>query len=110
MTRNDRAALKLALALALARNESPGRAQQIDSMLEDQPWAEVATFASFCVQGTSLNLMPWDLPPCCASEDDDSKVDAAAVKLLRMMLAAGVSRWHPDPLAALAEAKRKGAA
>ena len=45
-------------------------------MLEDQPWAEVATFASFCVQGTSLNLMPWDLPPCCASEDDDSKVDA----------------------------------
>ena len=48
MTRNDRAALKL--AIEQARNEDEGRAQQIDSMLEDQPWAEVATFAAFCCQ------------------------------------------------------------
>ena len=66
MTRNDRAALKL--ALALCRNESPGRAQQIDSMLEDQPWAEVATFAAFCCQSRSLHLDPWQEPPCCQSD------------------------------------------
>jgi hypothetical protein len=32
---------------------------------------------------------------------------AEAVELLQRMLAAEVSRWHPDPLAALAEAGRK---
>jgi len=107
MTRNDRNALKL--TLALCRNESPARSHQIDSKLEDEPWEEVVRFAAFCCQGRSLHLMPWDLPPCCASEGDDSDIDAEAVKLLRKMLAAGVSRWHPDPMAAIEEAKRKAA-
>jgi hypothetical protein len=34
MTRNDRAALKL--ALEMCRAESPGRARQIDAKLEDE--------------------------------------------------------------------------
>ena len=67
MTRNDRAALKL--ALALARNESPARAQQIDSMLEDQPWEGVAQFAASCCQSRSLNLDPWQEPPCWGNSD-----------------------------------------
>ena len=41
--------------------------------------------------------------PCFADEDDDT----LAGKLLREMLAAGVSRWHPDPMKALADAKQK---
>ena len=103
MTRNDRAALKL--AIEQARNEDEGRAQQIDSMLEDQPWAEVATFAAFCCQTRALNLDPWQEPPCCAGPAKHCDPDAR--KLLEQMLAAGVSRWHPDPMAALAEAKEK---
>ena len=102
MTRNDRAALKL--ALALARNESPARAQQIDSMLEDQPWEGVAQFAASCCQSRSLNLDPWQEPPCWG---DSERADPDAKKLMEQMLAAGVSKYHPDPMAALAEAKKK---
>ena len=108
MDKRDREALTQ--ALAMCRAESDARAWQIDSMLEDRPWAEVARFAASCCQSRSLHLEPWSLPPCSVSEDDDSDVDADAVKLLREMLAAGVSRYHPDPLTALEEAKPKGAA
>ena len=103
MTRNDRAALKL--ALALCRNESPGRAEQIDSMLKHDSWAEVATFAAYCAQGKSLNLVPWQSPPCCG--DGCEHCDPAAKKLLEQMLSLGISRWHPGPLAAIEEAKKK---
>jgi hypothetical protein len=101
MTRNDKAALTL--ALEQARTESPGRAQQIDSMLEDQPWAEVATFAASCCQSRLLNLDPWQMPPCAG--DSEHHPDPDAKKLLEQMLAAGVSRWHPDPMAAIEAAR-----
>jgi hypothetical protein len=68
----------------------------------------VATFAASCCQSRSLNLDPWEEPPCHG--DSVHQPDPAAKKLLEQMLAAGVSRWHPDPMAALAEAKQKGAA
>ena len=57
MTRNDRAALTL--ALEQSRTESPGRAEQLDPMLRDESWAKAATFAAFCCQTRSLNLDPW---------------------------------------------------
>ena len=108
MTRNDRAALKL--ALEQARAEDPGRAQQIHSMLEERAWTEVANFAASVCQNRTLKLQPWDLPPCDVDEDDDSDINANAVRLLRKMLAAGVSRYHPDPLATIeAAAERKRA-
>ena len=95
MTRNDRDALKLALEMACA--EDQGRAYQIASMLEDRDrsWEEVASFASSCCQSRNLKLMPWQLPPCSADEDDDGEVDAAAVKLLRRMV---VLPWRNTPL------------
>ena len=107
MTRNDKTALTLALKQACA--ESEGRAEQIASMLEDRDrtWFEVASFAAFSAQCRSLALQPWESPPCIA---DGFHGDASARKLLRQMLAAGISRYHPDPLGALEEAKRKGAA
>ena len=108
MTKHDRAALTL--ALEQARTESPERAQQIDSMLEDRPWFEVATFAASCAQSRALDLMPWEHAPVLVSDDDDDPIIADAVRLLRRMLAAGVSGYHPDPMTALEQAKRKGAA
>ena len=47
----DRAALKL--AIEITRAESPARRQQIDNMLRDRPWREVAEFASDRAQGRS---------------------------------------------------------
>ena len=103
MPRHDRAALKL--ALSTARAEDRARAQQIDAKLKDEPWAEVAEFAAYVCQGRSLHLAPWKSPPCWADADDSDP----AAKLLRQMLDLGVSRWHPDPMAAIEEAKRKAA-
>jgi hypothetical protein len=42
-----------------------------------------------------------------ARGDDGTLGDYAAAKLLRRMLAANVSQFHPDPLAALAAAESK---
>ena len=62
----------LTRALAVTRAENPGRRQQVDSMVADpsRSWQEVAVFAASCAQNRSLNLMPWQLPPYCASLAD----------------------------------------
>ena len=55
---------------------------------------------------------PWQPAPCniasALDESDPQRSYRAAALLLQRMLAAGVSRWHPNPLAALAEAEAKG--
>ena len=57
MTRNDRAALKT--ALALTRNESVGRARQIDAMLKQDGLGKVAaTFAAYHCQGRVIAPRP----------------------------------------------------
>lgn len=106
MTRNDKAALTQ--ALEICRAESIGRQMQIDAKLQDESWEDVAQFAAAHCQCEALNLEPWQMPPCRG--DSEHHPDAAAKKMLEQMLAAGVSRWHPDPLAAIEEAKQKGAA
>ena len=103
MTRNDRAALKLAMGLACAEDRE--RARQIGSMLKDRSWEDVAEFAASCCQSRSLHLDPWSLPPCHG--DSDNHHDPAARKLLRQMLDLGISRWHPSPMDAIAEAKKR---
>ena len=104
MTKHDRAALKQCMEIA---QRDPGRATQLRSKLEDELWQRVAEFAAFCCQSELLNLEPWQLPPCNANEDHDDPAQPDAVKLLRRMLAAGVSRYEPDPLAALRRSKSK---
>jgi hypothetical protein len=79
------------------------RAGQLDDKLSDEPWSAVARFASRVVQGRALKLKPWQEPPCCVSPEGPER-DHAAQRLLRKMLAAGVSRYDPDPVAAIARA------
>lgn len=106
---NDQEALELAMSQA---RQDIATAEQLDSMLagtrdsdgkgwacKPRPWQEVAEFAAYHCQTRSMRLRPWDTPPCHANEDGSSP----AASFLRKMLAAGVSRWHPDPLAALKE-------
>ena len=95
----DRDALTRAMQIAIRRD--PGRAQQLQSKLQDEPWREVAEFAAYGCQMHALSLRPWRDPPCHADEDETKPRDKAAQRLLRKMLAAGVSRYEPDPLAAL---------
>jgi hypothetical protein len=100
----DKAALES--AMQIARRE-PGRSEQLDAKLETESWFDVAWFAAGCVQGRALHLRPWEESPCHVDEDDPQERDKQAQALLRRMLAAGVSRYHPDPLRALEEADQK---
>src|SRR5436853_7916108 len=92
---NDREALEE--AMRLLRLE-PGRARQLEDKLADESWLAVAEFAASCVQSRTLHLKPWELPPADIYDDDP---DSPGKRLLARMLAAGISRYAPDPLAAL---------
>ena len=106
---NTRAALELAIAIALKSDRATR--QQIESMLRERPWREVAEFAAYGCQCDALRLKPWQPPPCHAHLDDDDGEAGpimgrrAAAMLLRKMLLLAVDRWHPDPLAAIERAE-----
>ena len=104
MTKSDKTALKL--AIKQCREESPERAEQIDAKLADEPWEEVAEFAAYCRQTSSLRLKPWQTPPCHV-DIDSRNVEPEAIRLLAQMRELGISRWHPDPIMAIAAAKGK---
>ena len=90
------------LAFAQSRASGKQRREQLDSMLEDRSWEEVAQFAAYGRQFVSLKLKPWQTPPCFVADENEPRVgEEEAAKLLRRMLRAGISRWHPDPMAAL---------
>ena len=114
LTETDRAALSL--AIERVRAQDGGRAPQIDRMLADTDRTEVGMFAAACCQRQALQLKPWQIPPCRIRDPDhpdrsrdrrygeiDGRYDAA--RLLRQMYDLGISRWHPDPLAAIEEKK-----
>ena len=91
-----------ALLLCMEQARAMGRGKQLDKMLETRTWPRVAFFACYCCQMHSLKLQPHDSPPCHINFLNDADQSDAA-KLLRRMLAAGVSKWHPQPLVALGE-------
>ena len=96
----DMAALRAAMAMAEAE---PEFAAHLKELLEDRPWWDVALTAVYHFQCKTLNLRPWQTPPGWVGEDH-SKADQ---ELLNKMLDAGLSQWEPNPLAALARAKRR---
>jgi hypothetical protein len=92
-----------ALTMAMQRARLQGRDQQLEAMLQHEPWEQVARFAASCCQIVTLQLKPWESPPCAINDPEHPSVnERAAAKLLRKMLRHGVSRWHPDPCAAIA--------
>jgi len=96
----DREALRR--AVEMMRAEGGANRLQIEQKLRDEPWQQAAAFAAYHCQRQTLNLKPWEDTP--SHIDQDSREPGA--RLLRRMLKAGVSRYEPDPLAALAEARR----
>jgi hypothetical protein len=107
----DREALEL--ALARRRAESQDASEQLDHIIARDGWHEAGQFASYCGQMASLRLRPWQAPPVWVEvgEDDDRRRPhtgrRAASELLARMLALGISKFHPDPLRAIAEAEAK---
>lgn len=112
MTTNeaDQAALEMAIARILGNREHPQH-EQIKAKLASEPWADVAAFAASSEQIDALNLKPWQAPPSHIDDPDavialgTAHPDHAAAKLLKRMLSHGVSKYAPDPLLAIEEAK-----
>jgi AcrR family transcriptional regulator len=114
MRRVDREAM--ARAIEMLRQDGGAVARLIDDKLAREPWDEVGRFASYVRQDGSLNLKPWQWPPCWLRTDDDVEAALAepenhtgrkaAAELVQRLLAAGLSRFEPDPIAALERAER----
>src|SRR6516162_1479666 len=93
----DRDALER--AIAMARLQSPGRSQQLDDKLADEPWRDVAEFAAYCCQCDALHLKPWQPPPCWVDDlvadiqagPDGVRGHYQAAKLLQRLLDTGLS-------------------
>jgi hypothetical protein len=113
ISRVDREALERALAMDPDRDPA---SSPINRRLEPERWHEAAKSAAYACQCAALRPEPWQPVPAngyVAVTDDDSEYGpvmgrAAAAELLRRLLAAGLSRFEPDPLGALArvEAER----
>lgn len=96
----DHEALTRALALVRA-DADPLRREQIEGMLKGdkelglpaRSWFECAHFAAYHAQVNALGLKPWQSPPMFARDE--------GLVLLKRMLAAGLSKFEPDPVAAL---------
>ena len=95
-------------AMDQCRAPSKMRADQLDAMLMDREWEEVARFAAYDCQIRALRLKPWEVPPMdVADENEPRRGEEAAARILRQMLQAGISRYAPDPMGAL-EATERG--
>jgi len=104
-----------ALLLAVETMRALGRLQaaQIDRKLVSESWFEAALFASYYCQTDALSLMPWEWPPLWIDDIDEAlrsrshakKKIREAARLLQQMLRLGISKYHPNPLAAIAEAE-----
>jgi hypothetical protein len=107
LSRIDRDALER--AIAMARAKGPVDREQIDDKLKTEPWLDVGEFAAYSCQMDCLHLKPWqptpswvgDIKADLAAGDDGVGGQYAAALLLKKMLAAGLSRYEPDPVAAL---------
>lgn len=111
LSRVDREALTR--AIELARAESAAQRQQIDEMLKSDGWRRSARFASYACQDAALNLRPWQTPPCWIRDDPDRLLAAQtadpdhrrAALLTQRLFDAGLSRYEPDPINAIARAE-----
>jgi hypothetical protein len=128
MNRKAKAALEAAMAtLERSHHWGPALKDRLEGtrhkttgewILPPESWQEVAEFAAQICQRDALDLAPWEYPPCRVDPSNrrdylwpssfpgfsPKASEDGALKLRAKMKAAGISIWHPDPLAALEEA------
>jgi hypothetical protein len=115
LTRADQEALQR--AIDIARAQSAEERAHIDRELAEDGWQHAAETAAYHCQDSALRLKPWQTPPCWLRTDaavqvalltppPDVRGRQMAAELVQELLAAGLSRFEPDPLRALAKADK----
>jgi hypothetical protein len=110
-------------AIAMCRAESEQERAHIDRVLAAEGWQQAGETAAYHQQDRRLKLKPWEMSPCQFRGDIDSYLAATSIPasspewhdyrgarqaalLIKRLLAAGLSKYEPDPETAL---KRKTA-
>jgi hypothetical protein len=105
----------MARAIALMQSGSRRDREQIAHYLATESWERSGEFASYVCQDGGLKLRPWAPPPCWMRKPEYIAAALArpygidgerqAGDLARDLIAAGLSIYEPDPLAALERAE-----
>jgi hypothetical protein len=98
-------------AIAIYRQERHGGSEHITDKIKEDGFEVAGRFAAYFCQRKRLKLAPFEFPPCWLHDVDDVegppfKGKLKAARLLKRLLAAGLSQYEPDPLAALAAAEK----
>jgi|SRR5215831_18160582 len=112
----DRDPEALTRAIEIARNSGePGLREQIDRLMERDGWGATAEFCVYCCQRelirprlwqpTPADIDPAEIETIISRGNDGVNGNFAAATLLKRMLRAGLSRYEPRPVEALAAAK-----
>lgn len=88
---------------------------QITEKITEDSWDVAGRFCAIWAQGRKLQCKPWQICPAglrdidaaLAEPPDDYRGLHNAALLLQRMLAAGVSKFDPDPIAALEAAEAR---
>jgi len=113
LTDNDFAALQLAIDHA-GRSDRAKRNPKLH-WSEDFGWLEAGLSAAYSCQWDALQLKIDEITPCFIVDPDEALAipltrhnhgEHQAAQLVKQMLALGVSRYHPDPVAAIADASK----
>ena len=83
------------------------RDRETRELMAEKPLNEAMEAAAYHCQHAALNLKTWQEPPCVEDESDPNPRDPGAQKLLGEMLQANISRYEPDPMAALRRVNRR---
>jgi hypothetical protein len=107
----DAEAIDLAIKLVLGENDDI--AGTVRQYLADDEWWEGGTLAVYHRQMYHLQLDTWQYPPCWINENEINEIISrgpspdnnkfGGAKLLKKMIAAGISQFHPKPIDALAK-------
>jgi hypothetical protein len=104
----DRAALNRAIEMSLVEDDRD-HVEHVREMRTNCTWWEVASYCSHHQQFKALGLRPWQDPPCYVDLDNiEPRADQhSAAQLLRRMISHRVSRYAPDPVAAIEATRTK---
>ena len=106
----DYAALERAMELTLDGKDRD-RAEQVSRLLAQDGWRIAAEFCAYVRQREHLQLAPWEDPPSSIPPDEIDRIISrgpidnhqfGGARLLKRMLANGVSAYDPCPIDSLA--------